>query len=218
MGSMCRTGAPPQIDQTRQRMLHVVASAAGRIGHDLLGLTVPLRAVLEALAADGADISIGPEACRQIERFGAGLQMLAATERTSMTADPGAVYHTMEPLLRATLPRGVQLVAEFGEPAQLDAGREAVGQAMFRCLHTVAASAAPGDRLVVRSGLSSEEDALDLRFSLEPSGAERPATTSPASDLLPRHDDPLTVALGAMIEAQAGEAGPIIVLTIPLMS
>lgn len=217
MNSLCQTGTPPQTEQSRQRMLQVVASAAGRIGHDLLGLTVPLGAVLEAAAADGFDVSSAPEACRLIERFGAGLQMLAATERTSATADPGAVYHTMEPLLRATLPRGVQLAAEFGEPAQaLHAGREAVGQALFRCCHALAASAAPGDRLLVQCVPSSEDAAIDLRFTLEVADPDRAGSAAPLSDLLPAHDDPLITTLGALIEVQAGDRGPTIVLTIPL--
>lgn len=216
MSSLCPTGNPPQAEQSRQRMLQVVGSAADRIGHDLLGLTVPLRAVLDIAAEDGVEVSSAPEACRLIERLGATLQMLAATERMSVTADVGAVYETIQPLLRATLPRGVELRAEFGElPQVVGAGRESVAQALFRCVHAVGASAVAGDRIEVESGPSSEADAIDLAFALEVSDPQR-AAGAVLADLLPGHDDPLILALGALIEVGARSSGPTVVLTIPL--
>jgi len=216
MSSVSRAGDPPQAEQVRQRMLLIVAGAAGRIGHDLLGLTVPLRAVLEAAAADGVEVSTAPEACRLIERFGAGLQMLAATERMSVTAELGAVYETIQPLLKATLPRGVQLVAELDDaPHVINAGREAVAQALFRCCHAVAAAAVAGDRVVVARRPSSEAGAIDLRFVLEAADPERTGDARLAAGLLPRHDDPLIVALGATVEVRTGKPGPAVVLTVP---
>lgn len=209
---------PANSPQTGQSlMLDAVGRAADRIGHDLLGLTVPLRAAMEVAEESGLDLATAPEACRLIERLGAALQMVGATERMSMTAELTAVYETMQPLLKATLPRGVQLVAELGEPdATINAGREAVAQAMFRCCQAVGAEAAPGDRVVVRRDSAGEPGYIDLCFGLETRDQQRSADTELATMFLPQADDPLLVSLGASIEAAAGPAGPTIVLTIPL--
>jgi hypothetical protein len=217
MSSVCQLGSPPQAELSRQRMLQIVASAVGRIGHDLLGLTVPLRAVLEAAAEDGVEVSTAPEACRLIERLAAGMQMLAATERMSVTAELGAVYETIEPLLKGTLPRGVQLVAELDDaPLVIPAGRESVAQALFRCCHAVAAPAVPGDKVVVRRRPSSEAGAIDIHILLETPEPRDAAPAKVGAELLPRHDDPLIGALGASIEVRPGEPAPTIVLTVPL--
>lgn len=208
-----QSGSSPRDDQSRHIILDTVGRSADRIGHDLLGLTVPLRAAIEVAAESGLDLATAPEACRLIERLGASLQMLAATERMSMTAELTSVYETMQPLLKATLPRGVQLSAELGEPGvAIDAGREALAQAIFRCCQAVGGEAVAGDRVVVRRDSASEPGHIALRFALE-TRDHRAADADPASKFLPQAGDPVLVSLGASIEAGAG---PTILLTIPL--
>lgn len=204
--------------QTQQQlMLEIVGAASDRIGHDLLGFTVPLRAALEVAAESGIDVATAPEACRLIERLGAALQMIGASERMSMTAELTAVYETMQPLLKATLPRGVQLVAELGEPdATINAGREALSQALFRCCQVVGARAEPGDRVVVRRDRAAEPGHMELRFTLETRNEQRPAGADVAGKLLPQPGDPMLRALGASIEHADEPAGAAILLTIPL--
>lgn len=214
MNSTCQAEVPLQAEESRQRVLEVVARSAGRIGHDLLGIAMPLRAVLECAADDGVEVATAPEACRMIERIGAGLQMLASTERMSATADIASVYETIEPLVKASLPRGVELAADLpAEKQTVRAGREAVAQLIFRCCHAAGAWSGAGSRLVVRTAASPDAGALELRFELERPGRDQP---SGGLALLPRHDDPAITALGATIEARPADPGLAVVLTVPV--
>jgi hypothetical protein len=215
MSTACQAGSPPQAEQSRQCVLEALAGSAGRIGHDLLGLAMPLRAVLESAAEDGVEVAGGPEACRMIERIGAGLQMLAAGERMSATAEIGAVWETIEPLVKATLPRGVVVDWRLEGSQTVRAGREAVAQAIFRCCHAVAAWSGPGSKVVVRGGAGGDSNAsAELRFELE-----KPAQAEPGGGLamLPRHDDAVIAAMGATIEARPADPGLALVLTVPVV-